>query len=212
MARETVPTTVAARSKAWRVFARSNSWVMSSNPTRGMDVCAFVLCVGSGLATDWSPVKGLWPSVYRINKLKSGRGQIKGCRQMDRLWLFMAMETQCAFWAVGPYLLHIMWIYFMLQAINEDLYYESCLFTRSQTHPCLSHFSTGQRWVVRFTSRSYNCQSNLVLAICLPMTYVIMTAPSTTRSLEWSSSITFCIYLLLYVTETSLVHWIIRII
>jgi hypothetical protein len=53
--------TVAARSKAWTVFARSDTGVMGSNPTRGMDICVrlfcacVVLCVGSGLATGWSP-------------------------------------------------------------------------------------------------------------------------------------------------------------
>jgi hypothetical protein len=47
--------TLAARSKARNVFARSNTGIVSSNPTRGMDVCVyseFVLsCVRSGLAT-----------------------------------------------------------------------------------------------------------------------------------------------------------------
>jgi hypothetical protein len=32
-------------------------------------VCG-VLCVGSGLATDWSPVQGVQPTTYRIRKLK----------------------------------------------------------------------------------------------------------------------------------------------
>jgi hypothetical protein len=51
------PITVAARSKAWTVFARSNAGNVGSNPTQGMDVCVrlfcvcVVLCVGSGLAT-----------------------------------------------------------------------------------------------------------------------------------------------------------------
>jgi hypothetical protein len=34
-----MPITVAARSKAWTVFARSNAGIVVSNPTRGMDVC-----------------------------------------------------------------------------------------------------------------------------------------------------------------------------
>jgi hypothetical protein len=40
-----------------RLFARSNTGVVDSDPTRGMDVCVrlfcvyVVLCVGSGLAT-----------------------------------------------------------------------------------------------------------------------------------------------------------------
>jgi hypothetical protein len=38
------PITVAAQSKAWPVFNRSNTGIVGSYPTRGMDVCAF-LCV-----------------------------------------------------------------------------------------------------------------------------------------------------------------------
>jgi hypothetical protein len=58
----TKPITVVARSKAWTVFARSNSEIVGSNPTGGMDVCmclfyvCVVVCVGSGLETGWSPV------------------------------------------------------------------------------------------------------------------------------------------------------------
>jgi hypothetical protein len=68
--------TVAARSKAWTVFARSNTGIVDSNPTRGMDVCVsllcvcVVLCVGSGLATGWSPVRGVLPAVYKGKKVK----------------------------------------------------------------------------------------------------------------------------------------------
>jgi hypothetical protein len=67
---------VAARSKAWTFFARSNAEIMGSNPTQSMDVCVHlfcvyvVLCVGSGLATGWSPVQGVLPTVYKIKKLK----------------------------------------------------------------------------------------------------------------------------------------------
>jgi hypothetical protein len=32
------PVTVAARPKAWTVFARSDAGIMGSNPTQGMDV------------------------------------------------------------------------------------------------------------------------------------------------------------------------------
>jgi hypothetical protein len=39
------PITVAARSKAWTVFSRSNAGIMSSNPTRGMDVCMRLFCL-----------------------------------------------------------------------------------------------------------------------------------------------------------------------
>jgi hypothetical protein len=60
---------VAARSKAWTVFALSNTGILSSNPTPGMDVCVRLICVraalcaGSGLATGWSPLQGALPAV-----------------------------------------------------------------------------------------------------------------------------------------------------
>jgi hypothetical protein len=66
------PVTVAARSKAYTVFSSSNAGILGSNPTQGMDVYVrlfgfcVVLCVGSGLATDWSPVQGVLPTVYRV--------------------------------------------------------------------------------------------------------------------------------------------------
>jgi hypothetical protein len=68
--------TEAAWSKAWTVFARSNTGIMGSNPTQGMDACVcvysvcVVLCVGRGLATGSSPVQGVLPTVYRIKILK----------------------------------------------------------------------------------------------------------------------------------------------
>jgi hypothetical protein len=39
------PITVAARSKAWNVFPRSNTGIVGSNPTQGMVVCLRVVCV-----------------------------------------------------------------------------------------------------------------------------------------------------------------------
>jgi hypothetical protein len=57
------PITVAARSKAWTVFARSNAGIMDSNSIQGMYVCIVciyvVLCVGRFLATGWSPIQGV---------------------------------------------------------------------------------------------------------------------------------------------------------
>jgi hypothetical protein len=59
------PVTVAALSKAWIVFARSDTGIVGSNPTQGMAVCVrlfcvcVVLCLGSGLATGWSLVQGV---------------------------------------------------------------------------------------------------------------------------------------------------------
>jgi hypothetical protein len=64
-----LPIIVAALSKAWTVFARSNTGIVGSNPIRVMDVCVrlfcvcAVLCAGSGLAAGWSPVQGGVPTV-----------------------------------------------------------------------------------------------------------------------------------------------------
>jgi hypothetical protein len=40
----TPPVTVAARSKAWNVFTRLNTGIVSSNPARGMDICKRLCC------------------------------------------------------------------------------------------------------------------------------------------------------------------------
>jgi hypothetical protein len=83
------PITAAAQYKAWTVFARSNAMIVGSNPTQGMGVCV-LFCVGSGLATGWSPVEWVLPSVYRIKKRKkrprSRRSTLDGQpdRQIDR--------------------------------------------------------------------------------------------------------------------------------
>jgi hypothetical protein len=72
-----LPITVVAWSKSWTIFACWNTRIMGSNPTRGMDVCVrlfcvyVVLCVGSGLATGWSPAQGVLPTVYRLRNWKS---------------------------------------------------------------------------------------------------------------------------------------------
>jgi hypothetical protein len=79
------PITVATRSEAWTVFARSNTGIVGSNPTQGVDVCivrlfcvCVVLCVGRGLATGWSTVQGVLPTVYRIKILKKRPRPNKG--------------------------------------------------------------------------------------------------------------------------------------
>jgi hypothetical protein len=89
---------VAARSKAWTVFARSNTGIAGSNPTRGMDVCVrlfricVVLCVGSGLATGWSPVQGVLPTVYRLRNWKAAKVH-KGCRARGGM-LLVVQDTR----------------------------------------------------------------------------------------------------------------------
>jgi hypothetical protein len=39
------PITVAVRYKAWNVFARSNTGVVGSSPSQGMDACVRLFCV-----------------------------------------------------------------------------------------------------------------------------------------------------------------------
>jgi hypothetical protein len=80
-----MPITVAMRSKAWTVFARSNAGIMGSNPIQGMDVC---LCVYSVLCCPvcrWRPCDALITRPRRptvcvkmITKLKKRPGSNKG--------------------------------------------------------------------------------------------------------------------------------------
>jgi hypothetical protein len=60
LAMGTMPITVATRSnKAWTVFALSNAGILVSNPTTVIDVFSrlFCICVGSGLAAEWSALQ-----------------------------------------------------------------------------------------------------------------------------------------------------------
>jgi hypothetical protein len=92
------PIKVAARSKAWTVFAPTHNVVMGSNSTRGMAVWVRLFCVcvflpvGSGLAMGWSSVRGVLPTVYRITELESGHGPKEGCRVIDD-WMNAFLKT-----------------------------------------------------------------------------------------------------------------------
>jgi hypothetical protein len=60
-----MPVTVAERSEAWTVFARSDAGIVGSNPT---EACMFVyvysvFVLGSGLAIGWSLIQGVLPTV-----------------------------------------------------------------------------------------------------------------------------------------------------
>jgi hypothetical protein len=69
--------TVAAQSKAWTIFSRSNTGMVDSNPIQGMDVFVrlFRVYVGSGLAAGWSPIQGVLLTVYWLRNWKIGQGQ-----------------------------------------------------------------------------------------------------------------------------------------
>jgi hypothetical protein len=80
----------AARSKAWTVFAISNTGVVVLNPTRGTNVCVRLFCVcvvlyvGGGLATGWSPIQGALLTLYGLRNWKAAKVH-KGCRAIDRV-------------------------------------------------------------------------------------------------------------------------------
>jgi hypothetical protein len=83
---------VAARSKAWTVFASSDAGIVGSNSTQGMDVCmrlvcvCVVLCVGSGLATDWSRLRSATDCVEIKKTEKAAKVQrtVEPYRENDR--------------------------------------------------------------------------------------------------------------------------------
>jgi hypothetical protein len=86
--------TVTAHYGAWTVFARLNTGVVGSNPTRGTNVCVClfrvyaVMCVGSGLVTGWSPVQGIPPSMYRFTKLKKvAKAQERAVEPLVNAWM-----------------------------------------------------------------------------------------------------------------------------
>jgi hypothetical protein len=71
-----------ARSKTWTIFARLNTGIVGSNPTRGMDVCVrlfvFVLFCVKVTVLRWpDPLQGVLPTVYRIKEMKN-RPRSKG--------------------------------------------------------------------------------------------------------------------------------------
>jgi hypothetical protein len=76
------PVTVAARSKARTVFASSDAGILGSNPLKAWmsGVCmrlfcvCVVLCLGSSLATSWSLVQGVLPTVKMITELNERPG------------------------------------------------------------------------------------------------------------------------------------------
>jgi hypothetical protein len=86
------PVTVAARSKAWNVFARLNTGIMGSNPARGMNVClrlfcvCVLSCVGSGLPMGWSLVQGVLPTVYKCKIKEPHKEEAKARNGLQRHW------------------------------------------------------------------------------------------------------------------------------
>jgi hypothetical protein len=84
------PITVAARSKTWTVFARSNTGIVGSNPTWDINICVysvFVLSYVQVAALRWDdpPSKESYRLCKRSRNWKSGQGRTKGFRAIDSL-------------------------------------------------------------------------------------------------------------------------------
>jgi hypothetical protein len=98
--------TLVARFKAWAVFARLKSGVVRSNLTRDMNVSVFLffvcvaLCMGSGLATSWSLVQWVLPTVYSIKALKKLPKSNIGSRAMVIVYRHITVMTES--WAWSP--------------------------------------------------------------------------------------------------------------
>jgi hypothetical protein len=91
------PSTLAARSKSWTVFARSNAGIVGSNLNQGVNVClclrlfrvCVVLRVGSGLATGWSLVQDLCKNDYETEE--EARAQQRGVEPLMMMMMMMMM-------------------------------------------------------------------------------------------------------------------------
>jgi hypothetical protein len=134
------PVTMATRSKAWTVLARSNTEVEDSNPTRGMGICMrlfcvyVVLCIDSRLAIGRSSVQGVLPIVYTIKNLKISQDQTKRSRGTDTEML-AGRITQ-----ITKHLLHFYsaCCYFISPVQNVVINNDICLYS---THVvCISSF------------------------------------------------------------------------
>jgi hypothetical protein len=75
---------MSARYKARTVFVRSNTGIVGSSPTQGMDVCVRLFCVDSGLAMGW-PSHQRCPTdrVKDEETEKAAKVQQKDCRAID---------------------------------------------------------------------------------------------------------------------------------
>jgi hypothetical protein len=75
---------VAAWSKAWTVFAHSNTGIVGSNPTGGTDVCVHLFCVY--VAALWQadfPSEESYRLCINLETEKAAKVH-KGCRTIDR--------------------------------------------------------------------------------------------------------------------------------
>jgi hypothetical protein len=75
------PITVTSWSKAWTTFAYSNCGVVSSNDSRGIDVCcASSVCVVAALGRADLPSKESHQLFIRLRNLRGGRSPTRGLK------------------------------------------------------------------------------------------------------------------------------------
>jgi hypothetical protein len=110
------PVAIPEGSKACTVFACSEAGIVGSNPTQGMDVwcvCSFfcvcvVLCLGRGLATSWSPVQGVLPSVNDQGTEKSALCSKVGVSSQ----MGAKRKKKILTWSLQPLFQHSVWASF----------------------------------------------------------------------------------------------------
>jgi hypothetical protein len=92
----------AARSKAWTVFARSNTGIACSNTTRGMDACVRLFCVYVAVLR-WAdpPSKELYQLCIDLDTEKAAKVH-KGCKVIHTYFNMYAL--------LGPNILLTTWV------------------------------------------------------------------------------------------------------
>jgi hypothetical protein len=91
--------TVAARSKVWTVFARSNAGIVGSNPTQrhGYCLCVYSVCMLSRVRVaalrraDHSSKQSYRLCKKDYGNWRRGQGPTKGCRATDE-WMIQCLE------------------------------------------------------------------------------------------------------------------------
>jgi hypothetical protein len=93
---------MAARSKAWTVYVRSNVEIVGSNPAQDMDVCVRLFCVCvvllvvSGLATGWKLFQGSYCLYKKYHETEEEtRAQRRAVVPLINEWMNEWMNDVC---------------------------------------------------------------------------------------------------------------------
>jgi hypothetical protein len=106
-------------SRSLRHEMSSNAGIVGSNPTQGMDVCVYSVCIGGGLAKGWSPIQGVLPNVLGLRNLSgtkrftdapcskvgaTGKREKENVICMSRAWNYPLECFVAASWTFNSYL------------------------------------------------------------------------------------------------------------